>query len=71
MSLKVTPVPCLSDNYLWLLRDTATGAVAICDPGEAEPAIAAVEEAGGQLDAILLTHHHGLDIGMAARPWHP
>jgi len=67
MSLKVTPVPCLSDNYLWLLRDSATGAVAICDPGEAEPAIAAVEEAGGKLDAILLTHHHGDHVaGVAA-----
>ena len=28
-------IPCLSDNYAWLLRDEATGTVAICDPGEA------------------------------------
>ncbi len=59
MSLRVEAVPCLQDNYLWLLRDNPTGAVAICDPGEAAPAIAAVEGAGGRLDAILLTHHHG------------
>lgn len=59
MSVKATPIPCLDDNYLWLLKDGPTGAVAICDPGEAGPAIAAVEEAGGALDAILLTHHHG------------
>src|SRR3954454_24072509 len=59
MPLSVTAVPCLSDNYLWLLRDQATGAVAICDPGEAGPAIAAVETLGGRLDLILLTHHHG------------
>jgi hydroxyacylglutathione hydrolase len=59
MSLRVEAVPCLQDNYLWLLKDGATGAVGICDPGEAAPAIAAVEEAGGRLDAILLTHHHG------------
>jgi hydroxyacylglutathione hydrolase len=59
MSLRVEAVPCLQDNYLWLLKDGATGAVAICDPGEAGPAIAAVEAAGGRLDAILLTHHHG------------
>ena len=58
MALRVQPVPCLQDNYLWLLREDATGAVAICDPGEAGPAIAAVEAAGGQLDQILLTHHH-------------
>ncbi|NKE44336.1 hydroxyacylglutathione hydrolase [Roseomonas frigidaquae] len=59
MAVKVEAVPCLEDNYLWLLRDGPTGAVAICDPGEAAPAIAAVEAAGGKLDAILLTHHHG------------
>lgn len=59
MAVKVEAVPCLEDNYLWLLRDGPTGAVAICDPGEAGPAIAAVEQAGGRLDQILLTHHHG------------
>ena len=59
MPLSVTPVPCLSDNYIWLLQDGATGAVAVCDPGEAGPAIAAVEKLGGRLDLILLTHHHG------------
>ena len=59
MPLSVTAVPCLSDNYLWLLQDQATRAVAICDPGEAGPAIAAVEKLSGRLDLILLTHHHG------------
>jgi hydroxyacylglutathione hydrolase len=59
MALRLEAIPCLQDNYLWLLKDSATGSVAICDPGEAGPAIAAVEAAGGQLDLILLTHHHG------------
>lgn len=67
MPLSVTPVPCLSDNYAWLLRDAATDAVGFCDPGEAAPAIAAIEAAGGRLDLILLTHHHGDHIdGVAA-----
>jgi hydroxyacylglutathione hydrolase len=66
MPLTVTGIPCLSDNYLWLLHDTETGAVAVCDPGEAEPAIAAVERLGGRLDLILLTHHHGDHIGGVA-----
>ena len=67
MPLAVTPVPCLSDNYCWLLRDAATGAVALCDPGEAAPAAAAIDAAGGRLDLILLTHHHGDHIdGVAA-----
>ncbi|TCZ66582.1 hydroxyacylglutathione hydrolase [Roseicella aquatilis] len=59
MPVSVTAVPCLSDNYTWLLQDEATGAVAVCDPGEAGPAIAAVERIGRPLDLILLTHHHG------------
>jgi hydroxyacylglutathione hydrolase len=56
-------MPCLSDNYIWLLRDEASGAVAVCDPGEAGPAAAAVREGGGRLDLILLTHHHGDHVG--------
>lgn len=59
MPVTATAVPCLSDNYAWMLRDAATGAVAICDPGEAGPVIAALDAAGGRCDLILLTHHHG------------
>lgn len=56
--ISVQPVPILSDNYAWLLRDAATGAVAIVDPAEAAPVAAAIDAAGGRLDLILLTHHH-------------
>lgn len=63
MPLAIRAIPCLSDNYIWLLRDEASGAVAVCDPGEAGPAAAAVREGGGRLDLILLTHHHGDHVG--------
>ncbi len=53
------PVAILQDNYAWLLRDSATGATAIVDPAEPGPVAAAIDEAGGRLDLILLTHHHG------------
>ncbi len=53
------PIAILQDNYAWLLRDSATGATAIVDPAEAEPVAAAIDAAGGRLDLILLTHHHG------------
>jgi hydroxyacylglutathione hydrolase len=49
----------LSDNYSWLLKESVTGKVGIVDPAEAAPAIAAVEAAGGRLDYVFLTHHHG------------
>ena len=59
MTVTATAIPMLSDNYSWLLRESVSGKVAIVDPAEAEPAIAAIEAAGGRLDVIFLTHHHG------------
>ncbi len=60
--ISVQPVPILSDNYAWLLRDATSGALAIVDPAEAAPIEAAVDAAiaagGGRLELILLTHHH-------------
>jgi hydroxyacylglutathione hydrolase len=63
MTVTAQSVPILSDNYAWLLRDSGTGAVAIVDPADAKPIIAALEQAGGRLDLILLTHHHQDHIG--------
>jgi len=59
MAVTAQSVPILNDNYAWLLKDTETGATAIVDPAEGAPIIAALEAAGGRLDLILLTHHHG------------
>nr|WP_194298763.1 hydroxyacylglutathione hydrolase [Acetobacter fallax] len=59
------PVPALSDNYIWLLKDEDTAAVAVVDPGDAAPVRAAIEAHGGRLDLILLTHHHADHIGGA------
>jgi hydroxyacylglutathione hydrolase len=65
MTITASPVPILNDNYAWLLRDSETGATAIVDPADAEPVIAALEQAGGRLDLILLTHHHADHIAGA------
>jgi hydroxyacylglutathione hydrolase len=58
MTVTAQSVPILSDNYAWMLRESGSGAVAIVDPADAKPIIAALEKAGGRLDLILLTHHH-------------
>ena len=63
--LSITPLPILSDNYAYLLRCAETGVTAIVDPAEEAPCIAAIEAAGGRLDMILLTHHHGDHIAAA------
>jgi hydroxyacylglutathione hydrolase len=65
MALTIHPVPLLSDNYGWLLRDEATGTVAVVDPSEAEGVEAALQPWGGRLDLVLLTHHHADHIGGA------
>lgn len=54
----VRVVPCLKDNYAYLLRDPASGETILIDAPEEAPLKAAVEAAGGRLDKLLLTHHH-------------
>ena len=57
--ITVTPIPILSDNYAWLLRDEESDCLAVVDPADPAPVAAAIDAAGGKLDMILLTHHHG------------
>ncbi len=54
----VKVVPCLTDNYAYLLRDPTSGETLLVDAPETAPLRAAIDAAGGRLDAILLTHHH-------------
>ena len=63
MTVTARAIPMLTDNYAWLLIDSATGQTAIVDPAEAAPAIAILEELGKTLDFIFLTHHHADHIG--------
>ncbi|MDR2093400.1 MAG: hydroxyacylglutathione hydrolase [Azoarcus sp.] len=55
-AFNVTPVPFARDNYLWLIDDGRY--VVLVDPGEAAPALAALEKSALVPAAILLTHHH-------------
>ncbi len=58
MPLEIVTVPCLRDNYAYLLRDGATGEVGLVDAPEAGPVETALGERGWKLGLILLTHHH-------------
>ncbi len=56
--MEVIPVPALNDNYIWMLRDPATDKVAVVDPGQADPALAAAATHGWSIDQVLITHWH-------------
>jgi hydroxyacylglutathione hydrolase len=56
--LEIVAVPAFSDNYIWLLRDPGTGAVAVVDPGDGVAALDAANERGWTIGQVLTTHWH-------------
>lgn len=58
MPLELVTIPCLKDNYAFLIHDTATGATAVIDVPDHAPILTALEDRGWQLTDILITHHH-------------
>ena len=66
--LDVRPIPAFQDNYMWLIRGRANPrAVAVVDPGDAAPVLAALATDGLSLAAIFATHHHADHVGGVAR----
>jgi hydroxyacylglutathione hydrolase len=61
--LEVVQVPVLSDNYVYLAHDTATGETAVIDPAVAEPVLAAASARGWTITQILNTHWHPDHVG--------
>ncbi|CAN1351468.1 Hydroxyacylglutathione hydrolase 1, mitochondrial [Linum perenne] len=62
-SLQIELVPCLSDNYAYLIHDADTGTVGVVDPSEAAPIIDALNRKNWNLTYILNTHHHNDHTG--------
>lgn len=58
MSIEIRQIPCLSDNYGYLIRDPQTGLVATIDTPDPDAINSALEEEGWRLTHILNTHHH-------------
>lgn len=60
---RVSLIPVLSDNYVFVLHGEEPGPAAVVDPAVAEPVIAWLEQRQLELTAILHTHHHHDHIG--------
>ncbi len=57
MPLTLVTIPCLADNYAFLIANEA-GEAALVDAPEAAPINAALAARGWTLKTVLLTHHH-------------
>ena len=56
--LEIVPVPVLSDNYVWLVHDPASGETVAVDPSVADPVLAAAAARGWRISQIWNTHWH-------------
>ncbi|XP_030763113.1 hydroxyacylglutathione hydrolase, mitochondrial [Sitophilus oryzae] len=57
-NMKVTVLPALSDNYMYLITDETTKQAAIVDPVAPNTVLEAVENEKVNLTKVLTTHHH-------------
>lgn len=58
MPLELVTIPCLSDNYAFLLHDPESGRTALIDIPEADPIASELSRRGWTLTDIWITHHH-------------
>jgi hydroxyacylglutathione hydrolase len=65
--LHIWAVPIFADNYVWILEREGVDRVAVVDPGEASQVIAALDERGLEIAAVLVTHHHRDHVGGLSR----
>ena len=61
--MRVEIIPCLEDNYSYLVIDDSNNFACAIDPGEAEPIINFLENENINLKYILNTHHHFDHVG--------
>nr|WP_223668457.1 hydroxyacylglutathione hydrolase [Kangiella shandongensis] len=61
--MKVIPLEAFSDNYIWVIKAPNGSAVAVVDPGDANPVIEYLERHQLSLETILITHHHPDHVG--------
>jgi hydroxyacylglutathione hydrolase len=56
--LKIDIIPCLQDNYSYIIQDSNTNTVGVIDPSEFKPIDDFIKKKNNKIDFILNTHHH-------------
>ena len=58
MSLELITIPCLSDNYAFILFNNENRSALLVDTPEAEPINKVINQNNLNLEKIFITHHH-------------
>jgi hydroxyacylglutathione hydrolase len=61
--MKIQIIPCLQDNYSYLIIDEENNIACVVDPSEADPIIEYLDNTQIKLKFILNTHHHYDHVG--------
>jgi hydroxyacylglutathione hydrolase len=56
--LKINIIPCLQDNYSYVIEDSETEMIGVVDPSEFKPVHSFIKKKLNKIDFILNTHHH-------------
>ena len=56
--LDIVRIPALSDNYVWLVHDGASGETMVVDPAVSDAVLAEADKRGWKISAIWNTHWH-------------
>lgn len=65
--VEIVTIPCLADNYAYLLRAPGSLQAILIDAPDAAPIEAALDARGWTLSHILITHHHNDHVAGVAR----
>jgi len=61
--MKIEVIPCLQDNYAYIILDEVNNTACVIDPSESKPIINFLEKNNIELKFILNTHHHYDHVG--------
>ena len=56
--IEIVRIPALSDNYIWLVHEEASGETVVIDPAVAEPVLEEADARGWRIGQIWNTHWH-------------